>query len=274
MKGRAWAPLLFARLWRIVGIATGAAAGIEAPLDDFCSLCLRQIQTLDAHLSPFRDHCDTLNHPRLRLLKHTRVELLADMIEHVFYGRGEVCVLKKLAHLAQIAAGLQIKQGGRRWPNVGQGERRQPVPFAEFPQTPERQSWCRTCRDEPALEQGVLAEIEEQLRIRRWACFLRQRFRVPAHELNQLHDPHLFAPIDLMKLLLLPASPRLIPDAVETLFINLMRDKTVSPKVPQGFGVDAGAGGDQDHKRYDLLSARRHVAGRVGLPDMVNLPCS
>jgi hypothetical protein len=74
-----------------------------------------------------------------------------------------------------------------------------------------------------------------------------------------------------MKLLLLPACPRLIPDAVETLFINLMRDKTISPKVPQGVGVDAGAGSDQDHKRYDLLSARGHVAGRVGFPDMVNI---
>ena len=65
----------------------------------------------------------------------------------------------------------------------------------------------------------------------------RERFRVLAHELDQLHDPHLFAPIDSMKLLLLPASPRLIPDAVETLFINLMRDKTISPKAYRASGL-------------------------------------
>src|SRR5437764_1454917 len=112
MKGRAWAPLRFACLWGIVGIARGAAAGIEAPVDDFCSLRLRQIQTLDAHASPFWDHCDALNHPRLRVLNHTRVELLADMIEHVSYSRGEMCVLEKLTHLTQIAACLEIQQGG------------------------------------------------------------------------------------------------------------------------------------------------------------------
>src|SRR5712691_6112330 len=133
-------------------IATGAAAGIEAPIDDFRSLCLRQIQTLDAHLSPLWNDSYALNHARLCLLNHTGVELLADMVEHVFYGRGEVCVLKKLAYLAQIAACLEVKQSGRRWPNVGQGERWQPVSITEFPQTPEGQPWCRTCRDEPALE--------------------------------------------------------------------------------------------------------------------------
>src|SRR5579859_4755004 len=141
MEGRAWAPLLLACLWRIVRITTGAAAGIKSPFDDFCSLRLRQIQMLDAHLSPLRDHCNALNHPRLRLLNHTRVELLADMIEHVFDGRGEVYVLKKLAHLAQIAACLEIKQSGRRGPHVGQGESWQPVSFAELPQTPEGQPW-------------------------------------------------------------------------------------------------------------------------------------
>src|SRR5216683_380345 len=127
MEGRAWAPLLLACLWRIVRITTGAAAGIEASFDDLCSLCLRQIQALDGHLSSLRDYCDALNHPRLRLLNHARVELLADMIEHVFDGRGEVCVLKKLAHFTQIAACLEIKQSGRRGPHVGQGESWQPV---------------------------------------------------------------------------------------------------------------------------------------------------
>src|SRR5712691_10597388 len=95
-------------------IATGAAAGIEAPIEDFRSLCVRQVQTLDAHLSPLWNDSDALNHPRLCLPNHTGVELLADMVEHVFYGRGEVCVLKKLANLAQIAACLEVKQGGRR----------------------------------------------------------------------------------------------------------------------------------------------------------------
>ena len=136
MKGRARAPLLFACLWRIVGITTGAAAGIEAPIEDFRSLRVRQVQTLDTHLSPLWNDSYPLNHARLCLLNHTGVELLADVVEHVFYGCGEVCVLKKLAYLAQIAACLEVKQGGRRWPDVGQGERWQLMSITEFPQTP------------------------------------------------------------------------------------------------------------------------------------------
>src|SRR5580658_354426 len=152
MKGRARAPFLFACLWRIVGITTGAAAGIEAPIEDCRGLRLWQIQTLDTRLAPLWNDSDALNHARLCLLNHTGIELLADMVEHVSYGRGEVCVLKKLANLAQIAACLEVKQGCRRWPNVGQGEWWQPVSITEFPQTPKGQPWRRTCRDKPALE--------------------------------------------------------------------------------------------------------------------------
>src|SRR5712692_7071496 len=123
MERSAYAPLHFVGLWRIVRIATGAAARIVAPLQDLRSLGARQVQVLDTHLSFFRNDGHALDHACLRLLNDPRVELLGDMVEYVSYGRGEVCMLKELAHLAQVPACPEIKQGGRGRPDVGQTER-------------------------------------------------------------------------------------------------------------------------------------------------------
>ena len=91
----------------------------------------RQVQEFDTHLSPFRYDGHPFEHARLRLLNHARVELFGDMVEYVLYGRGEVCMLKELAHLAQVPAGSEVKQGGCGRSDVGQAERGKAVPFPE-----------------------------------------------------------------------------------------------------------------------------------------------
>jgi hypothetical protein len=137
-------------------------------------------------------------------------------------------MLKKLAYLAQIATGLEVEQCGCGGTNAGKAEVWQLVSLTEFLQPSEGYPGRSVRGNESVLEQGILAEIKEELCPCRSFCFQCERFGILAHKLNQFSYPHLFAPIDAMKLLLLFPSPWLVPDAIEIFFVNLMRHEAVS----------------------------------------------
>src|SRR5258708_40211891 len=105
--------------------------------------------------------------------------------------------------------------------------------LTEFIKTRGGQAWRCIGRNEPVLEQGVLTEKKEEFFVCGSICFQRERLRISENELDQLHYPHLPMSIDSMKLLLLPPSSWLVPHAIQILFINLIREKTIPVKFVQ-----------------------------------------
>jgi hypothetical protein len=74
-----------------------------------------------------------------------------------------------------------------------------------------------------------------------------------------------------MKLLLLFAGPRFLPNAIEKGVVNLVRNKAIALQAIQRIRINTGAGSNHDCERDELFGARRHVSRREGFSDFADL---